>query len=91
MTDAHLIEQAALKRAKDIFDNKDFWSGPGPAKTSGEAVGALLGVAGVARQLGEAKVAEAPEAKPEARQPRQPRAKEEPTTAPDAESKSAES
>lgn len=45
MTDEELIAAGALKRAKEIVDNKDFWSGPGPAKTSGEAVGLLLEVA----------------------------------------------
>lgn len=45
MTNEQLIAEGALKRAKDIVDNKDFWSGPGAAKTSGEAVVLLLDVA----------------------------------------------
>lgn len=90
MTDEQLIADGALKRAKDIIDNKDFWSGPGPAKTSSEAVVVLLGVADCARQIGQAKSAEAPAPKPEARAPRQPQPKEATTPAPDAKPESAE-
>lgn len=86
MTEEKLIADGALKRARDIVDNKDFWTGPSAAKTSGEAVATLLGVAGVARQLEQIKSAESPDPAPKAepRQPRQPRVKEESTKEEDA-------
>jgi hypothetical protein len=36
------IARLAKERAKTILENSDYWSGPGPSKTSAEAVGTLL-------------------------------------------------
>jgi len=41
-TTEELIAKLAKDRAKTILENSDFWSGPGSAKTSAEAVGTLL-------------------------------------------------
>ena len=38
------IAQLAKERAKTILENSDFWSGPGSAKTSAEAVTALVAI-----------------------------------------------
>ena len=43
------IAEAALQQAKAILDNKDFWGGPGAAKTSADTLGQLLSVAEQAR------------------------------------------
>lgn len=42
----NLISQLALDRAKTILENSDFWSGPGSAKTSAEAVTVLRALGG---------------------------------------------
>jgi hypothetical protein len=41
-TTEETIARLAKERAKTILENSDYWSGPGPAKTSAEAVGTLL-------------------------------------------------
>lgn len=41
-----LISQLALDRAKTILENSDFWSGPGSAKTSADAVTVLRALGG---------------------------------------------
>jgi hypothetical protein len=41
-TTEETIARIAKERAKTILENSDYWSGPGPAKTSAEAVGTLL-------------------------------------------------
>jgi hypothetical protein len=41
-TTEETIARLAKERAKTILENSDYWSGPGPAKTSAEAVTALV-------------------------------------------------
>jgi len=41
-TTEEAIARLAKERAKTILETGDFWSGPGAAKTSSEAVGMLL-------------------------------------------------
>lgn len=41
-----LISELALDRAKTILENSDFWSGPGSAKTSADAVTVLRALGG---------------------------------------------
>jgi len=41
-----LISQLALDRAKTILENSDFWSGPGAANTSAQAVTVLRALGG---------------------------------------------
>lgn len=42
-TTEETIARLAKERAKTILENSDYWSGPGPAKTSAEAVSTLIG------------------------------------------------
>ncbi len=41
-TTEEIIARLAKDRAKTILENGDYWSSPGAAKTSAEAVGTLL-------------------------------------------------
>ncbi len=41
-TTEEIIARLAKDRAKTILENSDYWSSPGAAKTSAEAIGTLL-------------------------------------------------
>lgn len=59
-TTEQIIANLAKDRAKTILENSDFWSGPGSAKTSAEAVGTLLSYRWQLETVAPAVIEEAP-------------------------------